>query len=93
MADNTAAYQETLNRLQQSKQFLRAQRRKLKSAKLTCEEIERAMGPARCFHAQLKEEVQSYERAKKDMVWPGDMGDRSDGLSINCPSILTLKGA
>jgi hypothetical protein len=50
-------------RLEEDKAYLERLEAALGEADLTPEERERAMQPARAFHAQLLEEVEAYERA------------------------------
>ncbi|MGH2409393.1 MAG: helix-turn-helix domain-containing protein [Chloroflexota bacterium] len=65
MIRNEKEYQEAQRRLKEDQDFIAAQRRALEGLALSAEEIERAMEPARSFHAQLVEEVEWYERVRR----------------------------
>ena len=65
MIRNEAEYKEAMQRLREEKSRLDQQETKLKEMGLSCDEIKRAMDPMRSFHAQLGEEVASYERRKR----------------------------
>lgn len=58
-------FQEARRRLAVDQDFLQQQRQALKLLDLTEEEVERAMQPALSFHAQLREEMEWYERVKQ----------------------------
>lgn len=62
-------YQDALENLKKDIEFMNAQQMRLEEMKLSSEEIERAMEPAKSFHYQLREEVEYYERIKR-----GDFG-------------------
>lgn len=62
MIRNEREYQEAPRRLQDDQSFIAEQRRALEELALAPAEVERAMGPALSFHAQLVEEVEWYER-------------------------------
>ena len=70
MIRNEAEYQEALRRLKDEEERYAAQREKLRTMKLSDEEIKRVMDPHTSFHLQLVEEVESYERLKR-----GDLGE------------------
>jgi len=65
MIRNEREYQEAVRRLKDDDTFLIAQRHTLQELALGPDEIERAMGPALSFHAQLVEEVEWYERVRR----------------------------
>lgn len=65
MIRNDREYQEALRRLKTDQGFIVEQRRALEAVDLRPDEIERAMGPALSFHAQLVEEVAWYERVRR----------------------------
>ena len=63
MIRTEAEYREALGRIEQDRHGAEAQRVALISAGLTSEEVERGMAPLLSFQAQLREEVEWYERA------------------------------
>lgn len=63
-------YQEAIKRLKDDTDFMEQQRQKLVELKLSDAEIERAMEPAICFHEQLKEEAQAYEKLRRGEFEP-----------------------
>lgn len=65
MIRNETEYQEAVGRLAQEAERLGEQRRRLKEAGLTQEQIKRVIDPMESFHQQFAEEVQSYERLKR----------------------------
>lgn len=65
MIKTEAEYQECLKRLEEDRKVIQAQRDKLEELKLSREQIELAMEPVLSFNAQLKEEVEWYERVKR----------------------------
>ncbi len=65
MIRNEREYQEAVRRLKDDRTFLIAQRHTLQELALGPDEIERAMGPALSFHAQLVEEVEWYDRVRR----------------------------
>jgi len=65
MIRNDRDYQEALRRLKTDQGFIAEQRRALEAVDLAPDEVERAMGPALSFHAQLSEEVAWYERVRR----------------------------
>ncbi len=58
-------YRETLKRIEQSEQAFHQEEIKLKSEGRNCEQIKRMLDPSRVFHAQIKSEVETYERLKR----------------------------
>jgi DNA-binding XRE family transcriptional regulator len=60
-----AEYQECLKRLEEDRKVIRAQQEKLEEMKLYPEQVQIAMEPVLSFNAQLKEEVEWYERVKR----------------------------
>lgn len=58
-------YQDALRRLEEDQNFIKLQRKTLEELGLNNEEVERGMEPTLCFHAQLKEEVDYYEKIKR----------------------------
>lgn len=65
MIRNEREYQEAVGRLADERQRLKEHRARLKEAGLTAEEIKRVIDPIESFHLQLREEVESYERLKR----------------------------
>ncbi len=65
MIQNEVEYKAMVRRVQEQAERLIQQAAELKSTGLTKEQIKRATDPVRCFHEQLKEEIQSYERLKR----------------------------
>ncbi|MDY0167047.1 MAG: hypothetical protein RBS80_10920 [Thermoguttaceae bacterium] len=65
MIRNEAEYQEAFRRLSEEAARLKQQEVKLREMGLSKVEIKRAMDPMRSFHAQLREEAESYERLKR----------------------------
>ena len=65
MIRNESEYQEAAQRLKDEASRLKQQQVKLQELGLDRSEIKRAMDPLRSFHAQLQEEVASYERLKR----------------------------
>lgn len=62
MIRNETEYTKAVERIAEEETLLKKQQAELRSMDLTKAEIKRAMDPLRSFHAQLKEEVESYER-------------------------------
>jgi len=58
-------YKGTVRRLRAEGQRLEKHRAHLESLGLKANEVKRALDPLRSFHAQLAEEVESYERLKR----------------------------
>jgi hypothetical protein len=65
MIRNENEYKEAVRRLAEEQKRLIENRARLKEAGLSEEEIKRVMDPEDSFHLQLKEEVESYERLKR----------------------------
>ncbi len=65
MIRNEKEYRDALNRLEQDDRVVELQRQKLKELSLSEKEINRALGPMLSFRAQLNEEVEWYERARR----------------------------
>ena len=65
MIRNETEYREAMQRLREERARLDQQEAKLVELGLTGDEIKRAMDPMRSFHAQLGEELASYERLKR----------------------------
>ncbi len=65
MIKTEAEYQECLKRLEEDRKIIRAQQEKLEELNLSQDQIELAMDPVLSFNAQLKEEVEWYERVKR----------------------------
>lgn len=65
MIKTEAEYQECLKRLEEDRKVIRAQQEKLEELNLSHDQIELAMEPVLSFNAQLKEEVEWYERVKR----------------------------
>lgn len=65
MIKTEAEYQECLKRLEEDRKVINMQREKLEELKLSSEQIEIAMEPVLSFNAQLKEEVEWYERVRR----------------------------
>ncbi len=65
MIRNEKEYQEALRRLTDDEAFIAQQRAALQGLGLASEEVERALEPARSFHAPLVEEVTWYERVRR----------------------------
>lgn len=62
MIRNDAEYQEAQRRLAEGEQFLSRQKEELTGMGLKKTEVARGLEPARAFHEQLCEEIESYER-------------------------------
>jgi hypothetical protein len=83
MIRNEAEYQNASTRLQEEHARLVEHRARLKASGMSDEEIKRVTDPIESFHLQLKEEVESYERLKREN-WPEGstfMSRRSLGMS------------
>ncbi|MBV9125972.1 MAG: helix-turn-helix domain-containing protein [Planctomycetes bacterium] len=65
MIRNESEYKEAVERLSEEQKRLTEHRARLKEAGLSDEEIKRVIDPMESFHLQLKEEVESYERLKR----------------------------
>ncbi len=65
MIRSESEYKEAVQRLAEEKKRLTEHRARLKEAGLSKEEIKRVIDPMESFHLQLREEVESYERLKR----------------------------
>lgn len=65
MIRNESEYKEAVGRLAEEQKRLTEHRSRLREAGLSDEEIKRVIDPMESFHLQLKEEVESYERLKR----------------------------
>lgn len=65
MIRNETEYKEAVERLTEEQKRLAEHRARLKEAGLSDEEIKRVIDPMESFHLQLREEVESYERLKR----------------------------
>lgn len=65
MIRNESEYKEAVGRLADEQKRLTEHRVRLKEAGLSDEEIKRVIDPMESFHLQLAEEVESYERLKR----------------------------
>ena len=65
MIRNEREYKEALSRLERDREVIAAQRRALVERGLSEEEVNRGLGPLLSFRAQLEEEVEWYERARR----------------------------
>jgi ribosome-binding protein aMBF1 (putative translation factor) len=65
MIRNESEYKEAVGRLAEEQRRLTEHRARLKEAGLSDEEIKRVIDPVESFHLQLREEVESYERLKR----------------------------
>lgn len=65
MIRNDSEYKEAVQRLAEEQKWLKEHRARLKEAGLSKEEIKRVIDPMESFHLQLREEVESYERLKR----------------------------
>lgn len=68
MIRTEAEYQRALKRIETDKAYLSELRKSLAVEGLSKEEINRAMQPALSFHAQLKEEVETFEHMKRGVL-------------------------
>ncbi len=57
--------QDSLERLEQMRQLLKAQEKKLAAEGLRPEQIKRALDPSRVLYDQIKEELDTYQQLKK----------------------------
>ncbi|MDR3587319.1 MAG: helix-turn-helix transcriptional regulator [Desulfosporosinus sp.] len=58
-------YQELVLRLENDLQFIELQREHFIKMELTDEQVKKALEPSICFHEQLREEVEHYEKIKR----------------------------
>lgn len=70
MIRNEAEYQEAVRRQTEERKRLAEHEARLARAGLSADELQRALDPLRSFHAQLDEEIESYERLRR-----GDLGE------------------
>lgn len=79
-------YRDALKRLDEDKEVVRLQKKKLKEMGLSSPQIETAMEPIISFHQQLKDEVKWYEQVKRGNFSPlenvGDIGLLLIGVRI-----------
>jgi DNA-directed RNA polymerase specialized sigma subunit len=89
MIRNEREYREAVRRLQEEQVRLQDHRERLQGSGLSEEEIKRVLDPLRSFHAQLQEEVQSYERLKR-----GDIAEITNlhGLGRTLIALRIAKG-
>ena len=66
MIRSETEYKIAVRRLSEQSERLKQQATHLHNTDLTKDEIKRLLDPVRCFHDRLKEEVQSYQRLKRD---------------------------
>ena len=67
MIRNETEYKEAVERVAAEAARLKDERAKLQGLDFSKEEIKRALDPLRSFHEQLKEEVESYEKLKREI--------------------------
>lgn len=65
MIRNEREYREALSRLKRDGEVITNQRQALVESGLSEEEVDRGLGPLLSFQAQLEEEVEWYERARR----------------------------
>ncbi len=65
MIRNENEYKEAIRRLQEEEGRLSDTKTNLEEMGLSSDEVKRALDPMRSFHAQLVEEVESYERLRR----------------------------
>lgn len=79
-------YRDALKRLDEDKEVVRLQKKKMKEMGLSSPQIETAMEPIISFHQQLKDEVKWYEQVKRGFFSPlenvGDIGLLLIGVRI-----------
>lgn len=63
MINTAAEYARATRRLRDESEHLDRLREALSRADLTAEEVDRLMQPALAFHAELRREVEAYERS------------------------------
>lgn len=68
MIHNEHEYTEAVERLQAEAIRLTQQERELREMGLDDDQLKRALDPMRSYHAQLREEVESYERLRRGDV-------------------------
>lgn len=70
MIRNEKEYKEAVARLAEERKRLEEHRARLKAEDLDQEGVDRVLEPIQCFHLQLREEVESYERLRQ-----GNLGE------------------
>ncbi|MGB5811557.1 MAG: helix-turn-helix transcriptional regulator [Polyangiales bacterium] len=65
MIRNDKEYREAVERMQAEEERLDGYQARLQDENMDAEAIKRVLDPMRSFHAQLREEVESYERLKR----------------------------
>lgn len=76
MIRNEKEYRDALSRLERDRGVIEAQREALTRQGSSAEEVDRGLGPILSFHAQLREEVEWYERAlRREFSVSHDMRD------------------
>ena len=65
MIRNEREYREALSRLKRDGEVITNQRQALVESRLSEEEVDRGLGPLLSFQAQLEEEVEWYEQARR----------------------------
>ncbi len=65
MIRNETEYKQAVRRLAEEEKRLKEHRARLKEAGLSNDEIKRVVDPMQSFHLQLREEVEIYERLKR----------------------------
>ncbi|MBC8330219.1 MAG: helix-turn-helix transcriptional regulator [Planctomycetes bacterium] len=68
MIRNETEYREAVARLAEERQRLAGHRERLEAEKLGAQGIARVLEPIECFHLQLREEVESYERLRQGIL-------------------------
>lgn len=68
MIHNEEEYNQAVERLKAEADRLAQQERQLRDMGLDDDQIKRALDPMRSFHAQLREEVDSYERLRRGEI-------------------------
>lgn len=89
MIRNENEYREAVRRLDEEKARLEQHRDHLTSMGLSADEVKTALDPMRSFHAQFKEEVESYERLKR-----GEMAELMNlhGLGLTLVGLRIARG-
>ncbi len=89
MIRNEAEYKEAVERVADEAARLKEERAKLQGMRFSKEEIERALDPMRSFHEQLKEEMESCQRLKREEF---DELHNFEGLGRLLMALRTAKG-
>ncbi len=89
MIRNETEYQEAVRRLKEERVRLGDHQQRLEAMGLAKDEVKRAIDPLRSFHAQLAEEVESYERLKR-----GDIAELTNlhGIGHTLISLRIARG-